>query len=436
MAMITDALKRFLDAHHIDGGPLVVAVSGGIDSTALLVALHELGAFELIAAHVNHHLRGAESVGDEAFVRDLCAQLGVPLRVADGTLDPAAVRHRGVEAAAREVRHTRLHEVREAAGARFVATAHQKNDQAETIVMRMMTGGGIAALRGIHPVRADGVVRPLLEVTRAEIELFLAERAIVARVDSSNADPRFLRNRVRAMLRGFGDQAVENIASVAAQARQAWEVLERAVEAAEDVEVSEDATRFRSLPRDPWLRQALLRKHIARLDPEARDVDVVRLAEQIDGGKRVSVSKNLELEDFVLGRVREPVPHEDFEVELTPERPAKIPGAMVTIRAAANGQRSTANGQLIELPRGASPRFVVRNRKDGDRFQPLGFSHEKKLKDLLIDRKIAARIRDRIPLLVWNGAIVWVAGVEVSEKFKVTGGDADRYEVSVEEEAP
>src|SRR5204862_6384717 len=121
----------------VGGEPLVVAVSGGVDSTALLVALHELGDIELIAAHVNHALRGADSDADEAFTRDLCARLGVPLRVAAGPLDPAAVRHRGVEAAARDVRHARLHEIRKAAGARFIATAHQKNDQAETIVMRL-----------------------------------------------------------------------------------------------------------------------------------------------------------------------------------------------------------------------------------------------------------------------------------------------------------
>ena len=428
--MIRDTLRRFLAAHGIERGPLVVAVSGGVDSSAMLIALAELGALDLIAAHVNHHLRGAESDEDEAFVRDLCATLVVPLQVAAGDLDAEAVRHRGVEAAAREVRHARLHEIRAGAGARFIATAHQKNDQAETIVMRLMTGGGIAPLRGIHPVRDDGVIRPLLEVTRAEIERFLAERGIAARFDRSNADPRFVRNRVRVLLRELGPEAIDNIASVAAQARQAWEVLERAVDAAEDVEATADATRFRSLPDDAWLRQALLRRHIARLDPTARDVDVVRLAEQLDSGKRVSVTKLLELEKGVLGRVREPVPQ--FEVPLTPDRPACVPGAVVRVTPATQ----QPSNQLIQLPKGAEPHFIVRNRRNGDRFQPLGFPHEKKLKDVLIDRKIAARIRDAIPLLIWNGAIVWVAGVEVSEKFKVTGGDADRYEVSIEEEAP
>ena len=88
--------------------------------------------------------------------------------------------------------------------------------------------------------------------------------------------------------------------------------------------------------------------------------------------------------------------------------------------------------QLIQLAKGAKPTFTIRNRRHGDRFRPLGMSHDKKLKDLLIDRKIAAASRDRIPLLVWQGAIVWVAGVEVSDLFKVTGEAADLYEVAIE----
>src|ERR1041385_6457882 len=170
--MLTDAVARFLSAHHIDR--LLVAVSGGPDSTALLVALAELRA-DVGAAHVNHHLRGAESEEDERFVRELCELLRVQLGVVDGTLDPEAIREHGIEAAARDVRHARLHQLREALGMRWIATAHQLDDQAETILMRMMTGSGLAGLRGIHPIRDDGVVRPLLDVTRAEVEQFLSE---------------------------------------------------------------------------------------------------------------------------------------------------------------------------------------------------------------------------------------------------------------------
>jgi tRNA(Ile)-lysidine synthase len=442
-AVIADVIRRFLAAHSVDG-IVIAAVSGGGDSTALLLGLAEIDGIELVAAHVNHRLRGDDSDADEAFVRELCARLGVPLHVEDGALDPAAVRARGVEAAAREVRHARLHEVRARVGGRWIATAHQKNDQAETVLMRLMTGGGIAALRGIHPMRDDGVIRPLLEVTRAEIDAFLRERGVTARFDKSNADPRFLRNRVRAML---AEEAVDNLAAVAAQARAQWRVLERAVDEADRSIASADATIFGEWPEDAWLRQAILHKHIRRLDPGARDVGAAaleRLANEIESIKRVSVTKHLELmrrgSALVLGRTpcaptartgRGAQRAPQFEVELTSE--AYIPeiATTITITKPKNQELRTENSQIIQLPKGATPTFTVRNRRDGDRFHPLGLSSDKKLKDFLIDRKIAADVRDRIPLLLWNGAIAWVGGVEVSERFRVTGA-GDLYEVRLE----
>ena len=438
--MIVEAIRRFFAAHSSLRGPIVAAVSGGVDSTALLIALVEMDEIELLAAHVNHHLRGAESDDDEAYVRELCARYDIPLRVAEGHLDPEAVRRRGIEAAAREVRHARLREI---AGTALIATAHQKNDQAETVLMRLMTGGGIAALRGIHPVREDGVIRPLLEVTRAEIERFLAERNITPRFDRSNADPRFLRNRVRAQLRELDASVIDNLAAIAEQARQQWPLLEQAVGAAEDVLVSEDETRFRSMPKDAWLRQALLLRHIRRLDPEARDVsaaDLARLANAIINIKRTSVTKSLELlrdgTELVLRHrgAGEPPPH--FEVEMDAGTEVYIPEIAATIRIRQPGNPATRQpgNQLIQLPAGAIPHFTIRNRRDGDRFRPLGMAHDKKLKDLLIDRKIAATLRDRIPLVVWENTIAWVAGIEVSDLFKVTGEAADLYEVAIEQD--
>jgi len=428
--VIVEAIRRFFATHDI-AGPIVVAVSGGVDSTALLLALMEMGGVEIVAAHINHHLRGTESNDDEAYVRELCARYDIPLRVADGQLDSEAVRHRGVEAAAREVRHARLREI---AGTKLIATAHQKNDQAETVLMRLMTGGGIAALRGIHPVRDDGVIRPMLEVTRVEIEQFLAECKITPRFDRSNADPRFLRNRVRAILRELEPSVVDNLAAIADQARQQWPVLERAIDAAEDVIASDDETRFRSMPEDPWLRQALLLRHIQRLDPESRDVSAADLARLANTTKRTSVTKSLELlpdgDQIVLRRREEPVPQ--FEVTIDAGEEVYIPEIATTVRIHPATQQPS--NQLIQLPPGSRPHFRVRNRRDGDRFRPLGMAHDKKLKDLLIDRKIAASSRDRIPLLVYEDTIAWVAGVEVSELFKVTGQAADLYEVAIEQD--
>jgi len=428
--MVVDAVRRFLSQHEIGDARIAVAASGGFDSTALLLALHELGV-DLVAAHVNHHLRGTESDADEGYVHELCARLGVPLHVADGTLDTDTVRHRGIEAAAREVRYARLAEIRARSKAKWVATAHQKNDQAETVLMRLLTGGGIAGLRGIHPVREDGFIRPLLEVSREEVEAFLKERNVTPRVDRTNESRRFLRNRIRPLIRELG--AVDNLAAVASAARQQWPVLERAIDEAEkeSAEVTEGETAFVRWPGSDWLRAALLHRHIRRLDPHARDFDVGRLAAEVDRIRRASVTRNLELlrrgDALVLRRLPQPTP--EFEIDLAPNSAAFIPELDLTIHLR---QPATGNRQRFQLPDDPSGAFTVRNRRRGDRFQPLGLAAPKKLKDFLIDRKIAADVRDRLPLLIWNDEIVWIAGVEISERFKVTDPAGVLYEVWLE----
>ncbi|HEX7155526.1 MAG TPA: tRNA lysidine(34) synthetase TilS [Thermoanaerobaculia bacterium] len=412
--MIGERVQRFCALHHIEG-PLLAAVSGGVDSTALLVLLHELG-FAVSCAHINHRLRGSDSYDDEQFVRDLCARLGIPLHVEDGTLEPRAVKDRGVEAAAREVRYARLRELRDRTGARWVATAHQQNDQAETVLLRLISGGGMGSLRGIQPVRDDGFIRPLLDVPRDELTAFLAERGITPRIDRTNADDRFLRNRLRKVLGDLGPAATKHLAAVSAEAREKWPVIERAVDEAEHVEVTNDETRFLEWPDEEWLRASLLHRHIRRMDPVARDVDIRKLA------SRISVSRELEV---VLRR--RPVVTPPFEYRLTPGEPLYLAEIDRTIHVA-NGKRTTDNGQRFQLPAVATS-FTVRNRREGDRYG------HKKLKSHLIDRKIRREIRDGLPLLVWNDEIVWIEGVGVAEKFRVNGPSGEGnvlYEVWME----
>ncbi len=436
MATVPADIRQFIVKEGIKGR-LVVAVSGGSDSTALLIALTLLddALVQPFAAHVNHRLRGQDSEDDETFVRALCQRLGIPLHVADGTLDPSSVRERGIEAAAREVRYSRLLAIRDSVGANFVATAHQKNDQAETVLMRLLTGSGLAGLRGIHPVRDDGIIRPLLNVPRASIEAFLREQGVVARADRSNHDPRFLRNRVRSILRELG--GVDALAATADQARSQWPILERAIDGAERdcVEASPLQSRFRAWPDERWLRAALLQRHIRRLDPGARDFDAIRIAETLLTVPRISVTKHLELlrdKDSWVLRAPSP-PAEKFEVTLLANGSVYIPPLQMTMHLR---QPPTGERQVIQLPPSSEATFTVRSRRQGDRFHPLGLPFAKKLKDFLIDRKVDAALRDRLPLLIWNGEIVWIAGVEVSERFRVSGGEGALYEVWTEVTPP
>lgn len=448
--MLADVLRRFLASSGIAPSHVLVACSGGVDSTALLLAFADVRAlgFTVTCGHVNHHLRGPESDGDEAFVAELCARLSIAMLREDAPLPADAIRSSGVEAAARLVRESALFTMRERAGAQWIATAHQMNDQAETVLMRLATGSGIQGLRAIHPRRDDGFIRPLLDVSRDDIARFLTALGVEPRHDSSNDDPRFLRNRVRRALRELGTDAVRAISSVAVEASSLWKELDARIAEAEREFVTNadrDETRFNALPRDPWLARALLLRHIRRL-ANSRDVsseNLTRIVEWSRDRRRITVSKELELvrvdSALILRRRADPrAAPEPFDRTISADGVATtLPDrARISVRRLTALPRDLSDSdhlrQVFAVPADAIAEFVVRSRRPGDRFRPLGMAGTRKLKDVLIDRKIAAEIRERLPLLTCSGEIVWMAGIGVSERFKVTGGPADWYEVICE----
>lgn len=197
-------------------GAGVVAVSGGADSVALLRALAELGRAGT-AAHANHGLRGAESEADEAFVAALAAALGVPFAIARLPPPPGE----NLEAAARRLRYSWLNTV----PGQWIATAHTADDQAETVLHRMLRGSGLRGLRGIH-ARRGRILRPMLHLTRADVLDYLESIGQPHRNDSTNIDPRFTRNRIRyellPLLKSFNPDAVNALNRLAEQAREAY----------------------------------------------------------------------------------------------------------------------------------------------------------------------------------------------------------------------
>jgi len=196
--VFVDKVACALDNFDLPPGiKIVLAYSGGADSTALLYALHELQekfGFALKAAHLNHMLRGEESFRDEMFVQKVCAKIDIPLTVRQSDIAALAKnRGQGLEQTGRDERYTFL---RECAGDGLIATAHTKSDQMETVLLNLTRGTGIKGLCGI-PARRDNIIRPLLDCTRDEIEAFCADRGIEYITDSTNADQAFARNRIR-----------------------------------------------------------------------------------------------------------------------------------------------------------------------------------------------------------------------------------------------
>ena len=224
---------------------VLVGVSGGADSVAMLLALSRLrpasAAGQLVVGHLNHQLRGAESDADEDFVRTLAERLRLPSVVHSGFVaETAAQTGRGLEETAREVRHAFLAATAERLGARYITTAHTLDDQAETLLMRLLRGTGLAGLTGIPQARAVaggsiGLVRPMLNVRRSEVVEYLAALGQPFREDSSNTDRAYTRNRVRhdllpQLARDYNPRIVETLANLATQAEEMQAALRPTVE--------------------------------------------------------------------------------------------------------------------------------------------------------------------------------------------------------------
>lgn len=435
--------------------PLLIGFSGGADSTALLLSLESLLAESrpLRAVHVEHGLRGASSRRDAERAGALCRRLRVRFRCERVRVPQAG--GRGLEAAAREARRAAFLAVARETGADALALAHNRDDQAETVLMRLFEGAGARGVSGIRwrtPLSskeedAPCVIRPLLDAPRAEILEYLEARGVSWVEDETNADESRLRNRLRgkimpAIREHLGEAAVAGIArSAEISAPLASLVDEMAADAAERFihgsggELSVfPLAKARKLPRA--LRAGVWRAALGRMEIGA-SVRVRRraLRKWIESLDALATGENpsgaLSLPDG-LGARREydrlifgPLPSDS---ELPEERPLRIPGKTlhrslgVEIEAFPGFARPCeglweARLDADKLGAGA----CVRTRRDGDRFHPPGRKKERKLKDYLIARKMPKRLRNRIPLLAVENRVAWIIGHGVSAEFGSAG---------------
>jgi tRNA(Ile)-lysidine synthase len=395
------------------GAPLLVLVSGGGDSVALLDVAVRLEA-RVSALHVNYGLREGAS-GDEEFVRELCAGLGVPLfaeRVALGE-DPSG----NLQERARDARYALAERLTEG----DYAAAHTASDQAETVLYRLAVSPGSRALYGMAP-RRGRLVRPLLGVTREEVRSYLRSRGLEWREDPSNADRRFARARVRhdlmEALRTVGPAAERTIAETARQLREEAEVLDAAVADALGVLGGGPAVSASELGRQPAAVRRLVLRHLAeQAGGELGVGDTERIlalggrgSKSLDltGGVRVVV----EYGTLRFTRAGEPaVP--DPEVLTVPGR-VRFGDWEVEAAAGAPSDVSVT---------GVTGPLTVRAWREGDRMRPSGLGGTKTLQDLFTDKKVPRELRRTLPIVVTgDDEIVWVAGVAVDERFAAAEG--------------
>lgn len=420
------------------GEAVVVGVSGGVDSVTLLHLLVESG-FRPAAAHVNYGLRGDASDADEALVRALCADRGVPLHVEHAA--PSG----SVQADARRIRYEVFARVAAEAGATKVATAHHRGDQAETLLLNLFRGAGPRGLAGI-PLRrplAPGspveVVRPLLFASRAEIEAYAREHGLRWREDASNTEGSYRRTRLRqtilpAIEEAFGGDVRERLADTADLMR-AYLESGAALSAGDALdELIEVGGRRFALPVDALRampeveRRGVLLDALRRFTPEApRSAASVRELDALLGaqpGRRVawpSLTAWRDREHLVF----ESSAAEPFEVSVELGR-TETPLGTLDIEPLSELPRSFDPSPYVEVVDADRLGFplTLRPWRPGDALRPIGLGGTKRVSDLLTDRKVPPQDRARQLVLLSGDAVVWVVGHRLDEAFGAGPGTA------------
>ncbi|GBE15536.1 MAG TPA: tRNA lysidine(34) synthetase TilS [Proteobacteria bacterium] len=427
---------------------LLVAVSGGADSLALLKALSLLQAGRsgvLTAAHLDHNVREGDSARDALAVREICRKMSVPL--VTGVLVKADVRAarnrlRSLEAALREMRYSFLREAALKVGASWILTGHQADDQAETVLFRTLRAMDWRSLGGISEKEGQ-VLRPLLGVFRRDTEECCALAGLIPLEDRSNRDMIFSRNRLRHItIPGLNRRFETDISPLlvrlgkTAGALARWETRALGHLAGQGFDLSATAVDRGVIDRIPrcLMERAAIRMVQAVMPGYPKRSVVQQFVGCLEkGAGKVKLSDRLEIEvlreKVVLGKG----PGCDRVPAIFREREWQVPGRvnvpelgafLTASEALYDGKRVFPRGlEALVAKKGLKKPLFVRKRRPGDRFQPLGMRHSKTLKRFLMDRKVPRPDRDGLPVVTdREGTIIWIGGVEISQMIALKAG--------------
>ncbi len=438
---VEKALKRISISNH---DTILISLSGGPDSVAMTHALTRLRAhfeFKLIAAHLNHGLRGAESHRDESFVRGLCASLGIELYLERTENLITAVSN--LEERARELRYEFLNRIAAQTGATRIALAHHADDQAETVLTRLLRGSGVTGLRAMAESGPGRLFRPLLRIKRAAILEFL--RAIGAEwvYDSSNDSMAITRNRIRHQLipmleRDFANGLSDRLSELASEVgtldeyitRLAREELARRLRGG-----TLQLNGFGSLPEvlsNAVVREFLRKRlgHLRRIS-RAHVTQIARVISRNNPAARIALPGGFQFrrqyDRAVIEPRSTPITAEPFRIVLKLEGQTVVPDNKFVFEAKLNPARTILDlhGELdameavFDLDQLRS-QMLIRNYQRGDRVAPLGMDGTRKLHDVFIDRKLPRMSRQSWPLVTISDAILWAPAMVRSRLATIT----------------
>jgi tRNA(Ile)-lysidine synthase len=435
-------IAEFIARHGMfsDGNRVGVAVSGGADSVFLLHALRELAPrwnLKLSVVHVDHGIRGNTSHHDAEFVRDMAAKLELPFHIFRANLSAVAG---NLEESARNVRREFFSGLIEEGLITRIATGHTRNDQAETVLYRMLRGASLAGLSGILPVTREGLVRPLLEIDRAEIECWLRERAIAWRTDETNRDLSYARNRLRheilpQLREQFNprvDDALANMATLAQDEESYWATeLDRYPVRRQTLNACELAKMHTAVAR------RIIRRAIEQVKGDLRQIDfqhverILKMAYKRHGHDRVQIPGLDICRSFEWIRLTQSESNtnhkRDFSLPLAipgsvelPDRSARITLQVLEKPESKQPYATVVNEldwqRLITL-NGVLPSLELRNWRPGDRYRRVGQSREQKIKLLFQEASVPLWDRWNWPIIAYNEAIVWTRRFGASAEF-------------------
>ena len=468
---LEDHIEDFIKANQmfVAGDHVLISVSGGPDSVALLSLLDLLSnkwCLTLRVVHFDHGLRGMESEADALFVTRLCQKLSIPCVVKQLNLNSFDRFPHGssLQEYARDIRYQELARMASETGANKIAVGHTADDQAETIIMWMVRGAGTGGLCGIPPVRDSHIIRPLLNTNRIELLSYLKRRELTYRIDSSNDSPTYWRNRVRQevmpILKRYNPNLSKAIVRQADIVREedtyltqlAGETLEQIQESKTNNCTTLCCTPLLNLPlalRRRVVRMAI--QEMSKMSQMPRFDAIETILNQIVIGQSGSW---VELHGVSIVREYEYIHFYSSQDSHIPSRPSEetcqtvaIPSQVVwaltgqtmyisTRSSSMYGAMNNLNRYQARLDADAfSPSLVLRNWKVGDQFHPLGMGGKrKKLQDFFSDIKLERSQRHRVPLLVAPEGIIWIGGYRLDHRFRVTESTQTFLVASLSEE--
>ncbi len=428
------------------GDKVIVAVSGGPDSICLLHILYVLREklnITLCAAHVNHCLRGKDADGDEEYVKKFCENLKIQFKSLKIDVNHVS-QEEGIscESAGRKVRYSFFQKLKDELKAQKIAIAHNANDQAETILMRIMRGAGLDGLVGIRPVRDNIYVRPLICSTREEIEKYCSLNNLNPRIDKTNLETVYSRNKIRLQLIPYIQENFN---------KDIIKVLNRF---SDTIKIDNDYLSYISqekfkkycdikrekviISREAFLEKEAILSRIIRMSLKTvvgnlKDFERIHILNIIEVQKHstgkeqmlpnnilvlndygnIIISKNTKkaVSDHKKQYILQVGCNNIFQIKSTIY--IELVGAKEYIHCKKNKFIQYFDYNKIEGD------IILRNRREGDKFTPLGMVGNKKLKDLFIDLKVSKDKRDDVPIICFGDKIGWIVGYRISELFKV-----------------